>query len=675
MLPSTSTASRSWVGSEARAGPPLGLDKHPIAWYMEFLREHKFNAIRLLFNHQMIRSDEPLEPPNTAIYGADAPWEAPELEGYTYLEMFEKITDVAAEHGVLIMMAAHRLTPMAWPGNGLWKDDNGESGTIMSEGMVMQNWEAILNRLCSKWNFFAVDLQNEPHAASWGKGDESTDWGMAAERLGNRVQQHCSRLLIFVEGVGFTPGARGMDNAADGIWWGENLAGVRGQPVTLLDQTKLVYSPHTYGPSVYEQAYFSDNTFPNNMPAIWEERFDFVRAQTGVPLVIGEMGGFYKDTDKTWQDWAIGYIKANSIGIFYFALGPESDDTGGLLKEDYTEVEEAKLKLLSVLPSTEVLPLHLESSQPTAPPFPATPPPRPSPCGPPPHCPPTPAPMSPLPSPPPSPSPMLPVPPSPSPKPSVPRSASEIQMLISRSKLRPPPLPPSPRAVASVAHLRYSPSPPHQPLESMYSSTVEVQAPLSKLEAVEHELSSAVRSVSGSDIHEGGRGAVTAVAVVALVTAAGTFAIIILIGLAIAVVCRWSSRTRQVLGRSMRAEKLSCVDDEEDDFEDSMLRTAPQAVMLSGAGLGSCRQPATSSLRMQATPSRVELAVDDRQSPQGFKCHEKPQLMCNYDGLMTCALSSASIEVVEGAETPRSQPETDLLLAAPSCSTYGLDMD
>ena len=34
---------------------------------------------------------------------------------------------------------------------------------------------------------FAAYLQNEPHAASWGKGDPGTDWGQAAERLGNQV--------------------------------------------------------------------------------------------------------------------------------------------------------------------------------------------------------------------------------------------------------------------------------------------------------------------------------------------------------------------------------------------------------------------------------------------------------------------------------------------------------
>eukprot|EP00965_Chrysotila_dentata_P236676 6201457-Pleurochrysis_carterae.AAC.1 len=36
----------NWFGSEGRAGPPLGLDKHTIDWYMQFMRDNSFNAIR-----------------------------------------------------------------------------------------------------------------------------------------------------------------------------------------------------------------------------------------------------------------------------------------------------------------------------------------------------------------------------------------------------------------------------------------------------------------------------------------------------------------------------------------------------------------------------------------------------------------------------------------------------
>ena len=352
----------NWFGSENRAGPPLGLDKHAIAWYMKWLKENKFNAIRLLFNHQMVLSNTPLEPPNTEIYGADAPWESPELANLNYIDMFDKIAEVAEEHGILILMAAHRLGPTDWPGNGLWYNE------ATSEENVKQSWELLANKLCGRWTVFAADLQNEPHSSSWGKGDDATDWGRGAERLGDHVLTHCARWLIFVEGVGYTPGAKGYDSSGAGIWWGENLVGAQEQPISLMDNSKLVYSPHTYGPSVYPQFYFADATFPNNMAAIWKERFEFLREVTGSPIVIGEMGGHYTGNDKTWQDWAAAFMRQKRIGIFYFALlvgaGPQNDDTGGLLKGDWTTPEAEKLAMLSTLPSTDVLALKSRTSPP-----------------------------------------------------------------------------------------------------------------------------------------------------------------------------------------------------------------------------------------------------------------------------------------------------------------------
>ena len=355
----------NWFGSENRAGPPLGLDRHNISWYVNWLADRKFNAIRLLFNHEMILANTPLEKPNRIRYGPDAKWEAPELEGYRYLDMFAHIAELAAERGLLVLMAAHRLEADAWPGEGLWYD-----GAI-TEAKVMESWEKIGAKMCGQWNVFGADLVNEPHAASWGKDDKdmSRDWGLAASRLGDNVLRSCARWLVFVEGVGYSPGAPGMDRADAGIWWGENLAGVKVKPISLVDPSKLVYSPHEYGPGVYHQKYFESPEFPNNLAAIWRARWEFVREQTGAPVVVGEMGGFYEANDKVWMDWALGHLVEEGIGLFYFALQPGSKDTGGLLKDDWTTPEKAKLAALDKLPSTDVLTIRRM----TPPPFPSVP--------------------------------------------------------------------------------------------------------------------------------------------------------------------------------------------------------------------------------------------------------------------------------------------------------------
>ena len=75
----------------------------------------------------------------------------------------------------------------------------------------------------------------------------------------------------------------------------------------LSNPSRLVYAPHTYGPSVYAQKYFGDRGFPNNMAAIWNARFAFL-VDTGSPVIIGEMGGFYTGKDRVWQDWAFSFM-------------------------------------------------------------------------------------------------------------------------------------------------------------------------------------------------------------------------------------------------------------------------------------------------------------------------------------------------------------------------------
>ena len=331
----------NWFGSEDRNGPMQGLDEHSITFYLAFLRQHGFNAVRLLFNHESVLS-------NAKMYTRKVPKQyhkfdhAPELEGLTYVEMFAEIASQAAEYGLLVLIACHRTTPSAWPGQGKWYDGK------ITEARVLQSWTKLAGTLCGHWNVFAADIQNEPWSASWGMG-RGSDWNVAASRIGNHVLGKCPRWLIFVEGVGHTPGAAGQQPNA-GYWWGGNLVGVHTAPVKLKDQSRLVYSPHTYGPSVYLQDYFKVNNFPSNMAQIWNDHWAFVRQATGTPIVIGEIGGFYTQKDRVWQDWAVQFCGAQGIGLFYFALNPTSDDTGGLLRADWTTPEAQKLANLARLP-------------------------------------------------------------------------------------------------------------------------------------------------------------------------------------------------------------------------------------------------------------------------------------------------------------------------------------
>ena len=225
-------------------------------------------------------------------------------------------------------------------------------------------------------------------------------WDLLAKELGNRVHQQCPRWLIVVEGVGhcMKEGAHGCDKpSASGqdlsvsTWWGENLQAVDDFPVDLDYPQKVVYSPHSYGPSVYPQPYFEAADFPNNMPPIWDLQWGYLSKTGRAPILLGEWGGRYEGKDKTWQDKMAAYLKdeANQVaGNFYWCINPESGDTGGLLLSwPSHEGDSGKLLLLSAMPTT-LVPTTDERMRPP-PPAPPSPPPN--------HASPPPPPPSPLP--------------------------------------------------------------------------------------------------------------------------------------------------------------------------------------------------------------------------------------------------------------------------------------
>ena len=365
----------NWFGSETEMTVPGGLRERRMGELLDFVRDSGFNALRILVNHHFVLVNRQLNA------GGFDEGLNPELVNLRYLEMLEHLIREAGKRKLLVMVVVHRTTATAWPGDGLWYDKD------VSEEDAKESWTKLATMLCKRWNAFAADLVNEPVHATWGR-NKPIDWNKAAERLGDTVLSACPRLLVFVQGVGGEPGAPGDGGVAEGYFWGENVVGAKTAPVRLSDMTKLVYSPHTYGPGVFpNQNYFPTcqgggctcqgggycgherNPWPQNMPEVWDKHFGFVADLTGRAVVVGEFGGFYTFHDKEWNDAFVGYLIERGFGAFFFCLNPDSDDTGGLLKPGWFDVNEGKLKLLSRLTATSV-----EALLRAVPPAPGTPP-------------------------------------------------------------------------------------------------------------------------------------------------------------------------------------------------------------------------------------------------------------------------------------------------------------
>jgi endoglucanase len=155
-------------------------------------------------------------------------------------------------------------------------------------------------------------------------------------------QQPQFKGLFFVEGTSGNGTPSPFDNSY-GSFWGEYLQGAYETPV-IAGGNRVVYSPHSYGPSVFMQSYFQDPNFPANMPNIWDQKFGWVPKRTGRAVVIGEWGGTNQGLDAQWQTAFASYLIARGIDAFYWTLNPGSSDTGGwVLDRPDRAVDEAKL--------------------------------------------------------------------------------------------------------------------------------------------------------------------------------------------------------------------------------------------------------------------------------------------------------------------------------------------
>jgi endoglucanase len=321
----------SWFGFELKDHVVFGLDRRNWKSILQDVRKLGFNAIRLPFCSESIR--EGTKPnPNKIDYELN-----PDLKNLTSLEIMEKIISYANELGIYVLLDYHRISCNYI--EPLWYTEN------YSEEQYIEDWVSLAERFGRYPNVIGADIKNEPHGeASWGTGDER-DFRLFAERVGKAILEKAPHWLIFVEGVQYTHLPEVDSSNPYPCFWGENLMGVREYPVRL-PRDKVVYSPHVYGPSVYQMPYFKDPSFPNNMPDIWELHFGYLR-DLNYTLVIGEWGGNYGGKDKVWQDKFSEWLVEKGIyDFFYWCLNPESGDTGGIFLDDWKTVNWEKMQVI-----------------------------------------------------------------------------------------------------------------------------------------------------------------------------------------------------------------------------------------------------------------------------------------------------------------------------------------
>jgi aryl-phospho-beta-D-glucosidase BglC (GH1 family) len=330
----------NWFGFESTTFAPHGLDVESYKTMMNQMVHLGFNAIRLPFSLQLFQSGST---PTNINYSLN-----PDLTGLSGLSLMDQIVNYAGQIGLKVILDDHRSAAGNGPNaDGLWYDGG------FTQANWLSTWSMLAQHYAGNSAVIGADLSNEPSAATWGDGS-ATDWQAAATLGGNTVLAANPNWLVFVEGT--------EDYQGTYSWAGENLMGVAAHPVALSVADKLVYSIHDYPASVYPQPWFSASDYPNNLPSIWNKFFGYIVTQNIAPVFVGEYGTqLQSPSDQQWLSSLVTYmdggdaahggpsVAAGQQGLSwaYWSWNPDSGDTGGILQNDWSTVNQAKLTAIA----------------------------------------------------------------------------------------------------------------------------------------------------------------------------------------------------------------------------------------------------------------------------------------------------------------------------------------
>lgn len=336
----------NWFGFETSTFAPHGLQVRNWQDMLKQMSQLGFNTIRLPYTNQLF---DPASKPLGINYQLN-----PDLKGLQGLALMDRIIQGAGRLGLKIILDRHDPTADLRP--QLWYTDQ------IPQTRWIQDWVMLAHHYQGSTTVIGADLANEPHGlATWGDGNPSTDWHMAAEQAGNAILAANPNWLIIVEGIEQYHG--------DSYWWGGNLEGAAQFPVHLSKPDKLVYSAHDYGPEIYQQQWFQvtkPSDLAQTLPAVWQKHWGYLQ-KSGTPVFVGEFGGgsMGQDAEGVWQRTLVSFLRTNNIGYTYWAWNPDSGDTGGILQADWKTVNQSKIDVLSAYQWPMLGPSESSKSDPT----------------------------------------------------------------------------------------------------------------------------------------------------------------------------------------------------------------------------------------------------------------------------------------------------------------------
>jgi len=319
----------------------------PPSAFLDLLSDNKFNAVRVTLDTDLMLHDRHhgyITPEEDEKHVK--PYHSP-LMDMSSLEVLDWFVDKFAERGILVLLDLHCLDTGGTNKSPVFFNNQ------FPVTQVIQGWGRMAKRYGDKWNVLGADVFNEPFGATWAEGG-AKDMDAFAVSAAVTIHADAPNWLIFVEGSSNSPTCSDtIDGDVVNCGYGDNLKGVRDSPVQLAAASKLVYSPHTYGPSQHDCAEFSNANFPSNMPDVWENHWGYIRDLPGSPaVVLGEWGGELSGKNLQWTNALVDYLTLKGMqSNFFWCMNQDSDPVGIITDWAATpmKTDSGKLELLARL--------------------------------------------------------------------------------------------------------------------------------------------------------------------------------------------------------------------------------------------------------------------------------------------------------------------------------------
>ncbi len=315
------------------------------------IADHGFNVLRIPISSELILAWKRGEYPEANFNQA----ENAELVGMNSQQIFDYAISLCRKYGLKVILDIHSAnTDAAGHMTNLWYTDK----------ISIQDYYDSLSYIAERYKendtIIAIDLKNEPHGkaneekAIWNNSDLDNNWKHVAEVAGNLVLDQNPNLLIIIEGIEIYPkdistnGDFSSTNMDDYLttWWGANLRGVKDYPIDFGNEARnrqIVYSPHDYGPTVYQQPWFSgDYNYETLKTDCWNDNWLYIHNERIAPILIGEWGGFMEEPNLTWMTYIRQLIGENNLNFTFWCFNSNSGDTGGLVLDDFKTWDNTK---------------------------------------------------------------------------------------------------------------------------------------------------------------------------------------------------------------------------------------------------------------------------------------------------------------------------------------------